>query len=252
MAAINANLSVAEILRGHPGAVRTFESFGIDYCCGGGRALGDACARVGVDVAAVVQRLEREDGLSAARSHATSFDASFASLPELCDHIVSAHHSFTTREGVRLPTLADTVASRHGARSPMLLTLAATVRELFSDLSIHMQKEERVLFPTIRAIANSSKETAAASLPALVHPIRVMLREHVEAGDQLRKVRELTNNFVAPEDACTKWRTLYEGLREHERDLMWHVHLENDVLFRRVQELQSQAGAACVRVSSND
>jgi iron-sulfur cluster repair protein YtfE (RIC family) len=36
--------TVREIGIAHPGAVKVFESLGIDYCCGGKRSLGEAFA----------------------------------------------------------------------------------------------------------------------------------------------------------------------------------------------------------------
>ena len=36
--------TVREIALAQPQAIRVFERFGIDYCCGGRRPLADACA----------------------------------------------------------------------------------------------------------------------------------------------------------------------------------------------------------------
>jgi regulator of cell morphogenesis and NO signaling len=61
-----------------------------------------------------------------------------------------------------------------------------------------------------------------------------MEAEHDDHADNLRETRRLTNDLVAPEEACPTWRALYVRLAAFEAELMDHIHLENNVLFRRV------------------
>ena len=49
----------------------------------------------------------------------------------------------------------------------------------------------------------------------------------------LERTRELTSNLVAPDEACASWKALYLRLLQLEAELMEHIHLENNVLFRR-------------------
>ena len=93
-----------------------------------------------------------------------------------------------------------------------------------------MQKEEQVLFPMIL-----SGRGAMAAMP-----VSVMEEEHRDHGKNLERTRALTNDFIAPESACNTWRALYLGLAELERDLMEHIHLENNVLFPRALQGANQ------------
>jgi regulator of cell morphogenesis and NO signaling len=63
------------------------------------------------------------------------------------------------------------------------------------------------------------------------NPVRMMMTEHDGAGDLLRRIRQLSNDFNPPADACVTYRTLYGALEELERDLHQHIHLENNILF---------------------
>jgi regulator of cell morphogenesis and NO signaling len=87
----------------------------------------------------------------------------------------------------------------------------------------HMQKEEQILFPMIRA---------GRGRMALM-PVQVMEQEHRDHGENLALMRKLASDFVAPEEACNTWRALYLGLAELESELMAHISLENHVLFPR-------------------
>lgn len=70
------------------------------------------------------------------------------------------------------------------------------------------------------------------------NPVRVLMTEHDAAGDFLREMRELTDDFTAPENACASYKSLYFGLEELEKDLHQHIHLENNVLFPAAVELE--------------
>ena len=52
-------------------------------------------------------------------------------------------------------------------------------------------------------------------------------------------MREVTNDYAAPDDACNSYRALYYELEQLEKDLHLHIHLENILLFPRVIELEN-------------
>ena len=64
-------------------------------------------------------------------------------------------------------------------------------------------------------------------------PVSVMMHEHDSAGEALRRLRELTDDYQPPEGACTTWRALWHGLAALETALHEHIHLENNILFPR-------------------
>ena len=67
----------------------------------------------------------------------------------------------------------------------------------------------------------------------LRHPIARMMQDHEELGELLAFLADLTDDFVPPEGACSTWRALYAGCSKLDADLREHVHLENNILFRR-------------------
>jgi regulator of cell morphogenesis and NO signaling len=64
-------------------------------------------------------------------------------------------------------------------------------------------------------------------------PVQAMMLEHEDHGKNLLRIREVTGNLALPSYACSSWRELYRALEELERDLMDHIHLENNILFPR-------------------
>lgn len=66
----------------------------------------------------------------------------------------------------------------------------------------------------------------------------MMEHEHQSAGDGLLEIKELTDNYTLPEDACETYRITFKELREFEEDLHKHVHLENNILFPKAIKME--------------
>jgi regulator of cell morphogenesis and NO signaling len=49
----------------------------------------------------------------------------------------------------------------------------------------------------------------------------------------MKSIRSLSNNYAVPEFACPTYRVTYQKLKEFDDDLMTHVHLENNILFKK-------------------
>jgi len=137
----------------------------------------------------------------------------------------------------RLEAMLAKVPEAHGERhGETLRAVAAAFAPMKAELDGHLMKEEMILFPLIRRMANG--DLSAAHCGRVQNPIRVMLAEHDSAGDGLVELRRLTTGYVPPADACNTFRALYFELADMERDLHRHIHLENNILFPRVIELE--------------
>jgi len=230
--------TVRDIALENSSSIRVFERFGIDYCCGGRKALEEACAASQIEVDAVVAALE-----AAAHKPDTSVpDWQRLSLEQLIDHIVTVHHGYVRAELPRLAALGDKVVSRHGALQPEIPAIRAALTHLDEELTAHLMKEEKVLFPCIVALEGSQIGAASplhACIAKLENPIAMMVAEHDAAGALLARMRELSCGFTPPEGACPTYRGFYDGLREFELDLHQHIHLENNVLFPRAIAMES-------------
>jgi regulator of cell morphogenesis and NO signaling len=222
-----------------PRATCIFEKLGIDYCCGGGKSLADACAKAGVAVDEVLGSLkgiENPDGMSASEGWQA------VSLAELIAHIVEKHHAFTRQELARLDALVVKVCGVHGQNHPELFRIQKQFQELSRELEPHMLKEERVLFPFIIQMEEAAKNNRTLPTPpfgTVRNPVRVMMAEHDAAGDILRAMREVSSDYTTPEDACISYQTLYDALAALEADLHQHIHLENNILFPRAAEMEA-------------
>lgn len=228
--------TVGQIARNNPAAVGVFEMLGIDFCCGGQRSLAEACERVNRSVNQVLMELEASLQLPPIREDCRWLTCS---LTELADHIVARHHEYVRRELPVLQLLAARVANKHGAAKPELIGLCTLLEAVEAELLPHLIKEEAVLFPAFRQMDLTGEgATPPVCFPALIDPIRHMMEDHDDAGELLRNIRSVTNQYALPASACASFQALYRGLKAFEEDLHRHIHLENNILFPRALEFE--------------
>ena len=225
--------SVAQTVLRHPRLRARLEQLGIDYCCGGKKPLVDAVKDAGLDLITVLADLEQQRLQPSEDTAAT--DWTQAPLSVLADHILETHHVFTKTQLARIDALLAKVQRAHRVQhGPMLDALRDAFDPLKAELEAHLQKEEQILFPAIKAIDGF---VAGRSARPVVHcgsvanPIHQMEHEHDGAGALLVKMRQITGNYTLPDDACQTFNALYEALEALEADLHEHIHLENNILF---------------------
>ncbi|HLG98900.1 MAG TPA: iron-sulfur cluster repair di-iron protein [Bryobacteraceae bacterium] len=237
--------TVREIAIKHPASVRVFESLGIDYCCGGQRSLREACGRASVSPDEVLDRISAAEG----ENSTAAVDWAHANVAELTRHIIDDHHSYIRRESPRLISMCAKVVARQGASHPEVKSIQELCQALTDELSLHMMKEENLLFPYLarmEAALREGRPVPPAMFGSVEMPISRMLADHDDAGALTERIRSLSGGFAAPADACPTYRAFYQGLEDFERDLHQHVHLENNILFPRALEMERKEGAyAC-------
>lgn len=215
---LNPETTLAELAVTHPAASRVFHRHALDFCCNGRRPLTEACAEKQLDAAAILREVESEE---ASASADVRWDE--RPLPELVDHILTFFHARIRTELPALIAMAERVEFRHADKASRPVGLADHLKNVHGEVLSHLEKEEQILFPMILGGFGQRAFT----------PIRVLEGEHDDHGAALRKVRALAHDLVPPPEACTTWKALYLRLSEFEAELMQHIHLENNVLFRR-------------------
>lgn len=232
--------TVREIALEMPLTTKVFENYKIDYCCGGHRNFSEACEIAGVETENVLREIS-ECLKTSDESELAKIQE--ASLKDLIEHIENTHHVFTRDEIKNLVPLMIKVANKHGEHNPQLFVLEEFFTELCADLAPHLMKEEQILFPYITQLENYKNGNNFVSMPcfgSVRNPVGMMMREHDTAGDILRKMREVSNNYKLPEGACPSFTALYTRIEALEKDLHQHIHLENNVLFPRAMALENE------------
>lgn len=227
-----------EFVAAMPWLARVFEMHGIDFCCEGNEPLEKACRKAGLNLNEVLKLLEQEP------PSGNTSEWEGASLDVLMKHIVERHHKFCRQELSRLGALLSEAVRSSAGQSPELAKLERCFAKMSSELLMHLLKEEQTLFPLITKMEEATaRQEVPPKLPfgTIQNPIGMMVFEHDETGVDLKRMREMSNGFVAPPNAGAGIGALYEGLKAFEKDMHEHVFLENYVLFPRATVLEKQA-----------
>lgn len=231
-------LTVGEIVAADIRTAEVFKRLGIDFCCNGKRTLIDACVRADVPIKTVVETLHKLP--DEARRSSEKYDE--WELGFLADYVLTVHHGYLYDNLPLIEELVLKVAAKHGDRYPTLHLVQQAYLALKAELLSHLQKEEIALFPIIKELAaakrNYTTPMAGQSL-SIKAPVACMEHEHQDAGSLLFQIRDLTNDYTPPADACNSHRLMLAKLAELEADLMQHIHLENNILFPKAIALEN-------------
>ena len=119
---IDANQTLGHVATAHPASTLVFLRHRLDFCCGGGRQLSEACRAAGLDPAKVITEIEAEGAVRSPERWDTK------PLPELIDFIVSQYHEPLRKDLPALIAAAQRVERVHGAKASCPKGLASFSR----------------------------------------------------------------------------------------------------------------------------
>jgi len=213
---------IGALARDIPGAAAIFHSFQIDFGFNGGMSLRDALLEKEINPRVLIATLENLE-LNSSGTDAQIFE----NRERTIEHVLNRYHDTNSKQIPELIRLAKRVERVHGNSVECPVGIATCLEDLRTGLDPHLIKEEEILFPML---ARGFKKVA---LPA----IKLMRQEHAQFGLEIRRLRELTNGYEVPINACHTWQNLYARLYRFDRDFVDHIHLENNVLFEKLDNL---------------
>lgn len=221
----------ADIVKTYPKASDLFKVYQIDFCCGGDQPLKQVFSKnETLEETAVLNELNAAYQDWQKQGHEV-IDWDVVPLSELVDHIVHTHHAYLYKE---LPALAEFVTKIfrvHGPDQPQLKELYYVYNQFQSEMIEHTIKEDNEVFPLIKEY---EKKPSEGLLQRIREANGELENEHDIAGDLLKKMRNITNGFTLPANACGSYQITYARLAEMEENTFQHVHLENNVLFTQL------------------
>jgi regulator of cell morphogenesis and NO signaling len=110
------------------------------------------------------------------------------------------------------------------------------------NLTQHMKNEEEVLFPYVKELVlfNAKGGEEPKSLGQVQGIIEEMTSEHEAEGERFELISKLSNHYTCPPDGCNTFQVTYQSLKDFEVDLHRHIHLENNVLFKKIAHLEAE------------
>ncbi|RIV51110.1 iron-sulfur cluster repair di-iron protein [Flagellimonas taeanensis] len=218
---------------------QVFKNHKIDFCCKGNRTLQEVADKKGLDLETLTEELDL------VQNQEQGDQPNFKSWPLdlLIDYIEKKHHRYVEQQIPILKQYLNKLCRVHGERHPELLDILEYFNASAGELSMHMKKEELVLFPWIRKMSSGNLNDSTVEPPhfgTVKNPIKMMMNEHDNEGERFRKIAHLSNDYTPPSDACNTYRVTFSLLQEFEDDLHRHIHLENNILFPKSEVLETK------------
>lgn len=238
---IDKNSFISEIVKQDYRTASVFNKYDIDFCCGGKWPLGTVCEIQGLDFATIKNELENSVRTLQIPNtlNFTDWDIDF-----LTEYIVNIHHQYLKNALPHIREHLNHFAEDHKKEFPELEEVLKLFNAFYKEIFPHLQQEEEVLFPYIRQIAHAydSKESYASLLVrTLRKPVEeVMKHEHESISKIINSLRDHTNNYTPPENACVSHQVAFFQLKELDNDMVQHVFLENDILFTKAIVIEKE------------
>ncbi|AOZ91493.1 iron-sulfur cluster repair di-iron protein [Paenibacillus crassostreae] len=225
---------ISDIVIRFPKSSDYFRDRKIDFCCGGKRPLKDAVEQRGLEMNQVLEELNHLAATYAGLHEDQDSMKNFVEMdsPSLINYIVKKHHDYLREELPEINKNVVKINRVHGSHDLHLAQVYVLYTRLKDELLEHTTDEEERFFPRMIALEHQFEESARTELQDSIAQLE---DEHDTAGDILKEIREITNDFTPPAHACTTYRLTYDRLAELERMTYEHVHLENNILFPRFQ-----------------
>lgn len=225
---------IGKIVTDFPKSTEAFMKYNIDFCCGGDRSVETAILEDNNDVSVddILQEVNKAYDNFLSEDY-KEIDWENKSMTELLEFVENTHHAFMKKT---LPITEEFILKIFKVHFDHNKELLTEIYRLFSllklDINIHLIKEEEELFPLIKEYEKTKdKET----LKEVLKMLEDTEDEHDAAGDILKNLRKLTNNYEFPEYGCPTFKLVYDRLQEIESDLFHHIHLENNILFYKLK-----------------
>ncbi len=166
----------------------------------------------------------------------------FCSLDVILSYLKKAHRYFIR---YKLPFMQKLVCDVQPEFFDCQLT-ASSLKFSFplfmEDFIHHIRDEENSLFKYVEKLqkVESSHDCDLHAVFSLVknNSLQEMASHHESEDDEMKGIRELTNNYFINSNSTTYTKVIYSELKEFESSLRVHANVENQILFPKAISLE--------------
>lgn len=205
---------------------RALDYLGVDFCLHGDRKLGHLCEEMGIDKKLVIKSFYLFD-----RNHRLSFkELDRYPLELVLEYLKHSHQQFIKQ---RLPFISRVI--HHSEIHPDLKFIFPHFVE---DFISHIYEEEDTLFRYIEKLIEIRKGAHPTTILWKYRHFSIteMLKHHKEE-DELEGIRALIED--QPVLSLTA-KVVFNEIKSFDREMLYHAEIENNILFPKAIQLESE------------
>jgi regulator of cell morphogenesis and NO signaling len=193
-------------------------------------SIAELCWDFGLNPLILLNTLARAQGAEAPSNIDVS-ELDGMTLTQVVENIESSHHVYLRETLPVIGKLIGRVVDAHGATDDRLTEVGALFEKMSADLENHMLHEEEALFPMVRDMEVDGAIKPTRCGDTVGGPIACMENDHKALREELGHLRELTDDYAVPGNACMTYRNMLEQLDQFVQNTVVHMHKEDKVLF---------------------
>ncbi len=212
--------------------------FGIkfyDYC---NKTLKQVCEERQLDINIVIKSLESIE------KNNDKNNIQLVSYPVelIIEYLKHTHYIFIKQKLPFIARLLETIDEKHTSSSNFVEDLKLVFPLFVQDFIEHIYEEEDTLFNYILSL---SKTLHGEMHPSQIyyqmekHSIQKYAMEHELHGDEMEGIKKITQNYQIRKSDDLPVRVLVSELKNFDKELTIHANVENNVLFPKVMQLES-------------
>ncbi len=231
MSIIKTNEKIGILASRDSGFASVFEQVGIRYLYTSGQTLAEASKEFGVASADLNKVLNKKETCMVKGPE--NFEN--WGLRDFAKYFTNNYYWVARRDIRLIYDMAQAVIYKHSWQHPELLNLTTGLFLFFDDYLFYLKKEELIFSQIGNNLDNNDcwNEPTNAELLSKLYSYN-MKSNTGRIVSEYKFFREITNNYLCPEDGCSLYKTLYKKLMEFEKDLLFHICLKNDIFFPKI------------------
>ena len=221
--------------------------FGIDFYNHTHQTLAQTCTEKGIDATILIKQLEgavtkKENALAISAKKSVQ-DISRYPVELVIDYLKHSHRIFMRRSLPYMSKLvSDCDSSGFDIQYKSIIDDLKIAFPLFAeDFIHHIFEEEDSLFDYITLLDTAfygKIPMTKVFYPMKEHSISRFLRQHQQDDDEMKGIRELTNNYKITLKTPLLIKVLYSELNDFEEELQLHADIENRILLPKALKLE--------------
>lgn len=227
--------TVAEIVSKKLGSDHVFSKYKIDFCCGGGMTLENACKESGIDFDVLKQEIEATNSKITGTLNTNDLD-----VQALINQVKNGYHISISESIFEIAPFSSKVAEVHGVVHPEVIEINEHFKSVQSVLTEMLKNSILSLYPIIDEVLDQKSKQAEVAITELQAFQKAVIRNEIAQkliGDTLNEISKLSSHYSVPEGACNSYKFLYEKLHELEHQVHNYMHFEKNVLIPKVLEI---------------
>jgi regulator of cell morphogenesis and NO signaling len=232
---LNQDTIIADLAAYDYRTAQVLEHYGINFCCRGHRTINEVCESKNIIIDTLIRELNK-----ALESKGTVEDFKSWPLGLLAEYIETKHHRYARARIGLLTGLLSKICRKQADLQPELYEILEIFTLTAKDFIRHMEHEELIIFPYIKTMSlykGNLSGKVLTEFKKVGKDILQMQEEHDYQLQGLLDIRELTNNFIPGASATFGSRKCLRLLKDFEQDLHLHLHLENNILYPKVMDM---------------